>query len=125
MKIAFMLTKLAQPLGFVLMLTGLMLSGNAQISVFIAGAILTWIGIGIELKQYLENRKSQNAMGPVTFFTGLLIKTALSIALMLRMLETKYSFFILLGCLIVSILWSVIAFFHSPSTSKYEDLLDR
>lgn len=120
-----MLTKLAQPLGFILMLLGLMLSGNTQLIVFIAGAVLTWIGIGIELKQYLESRKSQSSMGPVTFFTGLLIKTALSIALLLRMLETEYSFFILLGCLIVSILWSLIAFFYSPSGSKHEDLLDR
>lgn len=122
---AFMLTKLAQPLGFILMLLGLMLSSNIQLSVFTAGAVLTWIGIGIELKQYLHNRKSQNYMGPVTFYTGLIIKTALSIALLLRMLETEYSFFILLGCIVVSILWSLIAFFYSPSAAKHEDLLDR
>ncbi|MBS3915996.1 MAG: hypothetical protein KG003_15975 [Bacteroidetes bacterium] len=114
-----------QPLGFVLLLFHFIaVKLDALHILFWIGIVLTIAGNIAEINFYfrIPYRSRTQLLG--VFLMGVFSKLLLVVAIILRVYDFKYSYFILLACILISFIWFFIQQFIKPVKRNNEEILD-
>ena len=114
-----------QPLGFVLLFFHFIATKmDPQYVVFWMGIVLTIAGNIAEIILYFNVPVRSRTQVFLVFFMGVFSKILLVTAIILRVYDFPFSYFILLACIVVSFTWFFIQLFIKPVKRSNEEILD-
>lgn len=117
--------KFIQPVGFALMLMYFILSRMPWAIIPLwTGAIFTVAGAFIEIRTFFKTPVASRTQVLWVFVFGIITKLLLIGAIVMRIYDTSYSLFILLGCIVLAMIWLVLSQLIKPQKDMNSEILD-
>lgn len=117
--------KLIQPVGFALMLMYFILARMPWAIVLLwTGAVFTIAGAFSEIWIFIKTPTARRTQVLWVFVFGIITKLLLIGAIVMRIYDTSYSLFILLGCIVMAMIWLVLSQLIKPQKEMNSEILD-